>query len=636
MRILERALLALVLLAAPAAAQADERILHFWSDVAVQKDASVDVTETIDVRAENVAINHGIYRDFPTRYKNRIGGRTRIGFTFEGATLDGAPVPASTSAVSNGVRIKLGDPDKTVEVGEHRYLIRYRATREIGFFDKFDEIYWNATGNGWVFPIDDAQVRIHLPSPVKLGERASYTGPQGATGSNAEITDEKPGEIAWRTTQPLGSYEGLTVAVAFPKGVVTPPGPSSRFAAFLADNGPPAVGVLSLLGLIAFFYQAYRRVGRDPKPGTVVPLFSPPDDLTPAGMRYISKMGADNRTFAAALVDMGVRGHIRMVEEDGGWFSKDKTRIDRLESANPLPHEEEEALSRLAMPGESIMMIQKNYQEFGSAKKALEAALKIQYEGKLFKRNAGWAAAGLLLFIAALWVTAMAIALGADAIAPWQIAIVVGSIAVAVLLSFVIHNSSQVGKCLLSLLVIGAVGVASAFGFPAFRDAVEGGAGLPMVIPFLALPLVITCAWWISAPTKEGRAVLDRIAGFKQYLSITERERLDRMTAPEDTPEVFERYLPYAIALGVENRWADRFQGVLAAAAAAPGAQQQGFLWYSGHGNPWDDPTGFVNNVGSTLSSTISSASTAPGSSSGSGGGGSSGGGGGGGGGGGR
>ena len=103
---------------------------------------------------------------------------------------------------------------------------------------------------------------------------------------------------------------------------------------------------------------------------------------------------------------------------------------------------------------------------------------------------------------------------------------------------------------------------------------------------------------WIDAPTREGRAVLDRIAGFKQYLSITERERLDRMHPPQDTPELFERYLPYAIALGVENRWADRFAGVLAAAAAQG---QQGFGWYAGSSSPWDNPDGFADSVGSSL-----------------------------------
>jgi uncharacterized membrane protein len=101
------------------------------------------------------------------------------------------------------------------------------------------------------------------------------------------------------------------------------------------------------------------------------------------------------------------------------------------------------------------------------------------------------------------------------------------------------------------------------------------------------------------------------------------------MTSPKDTPELFERYLPYAIALGIENRWAERFASVLAAAAAQG---QSGLAWYSGPNRPWDNPTGFAESVGSSLSSTISSASTAPGSSSGSGGGGSSGGGGGGGG----
>jgi uncharacterized membrane protein len=167
--------------------------------------------------------------------------------------------------------------------------------------------------------------------------------------------------------------------------------------------------------------------------------------------------------------------------------------------------------------------------------------------------------------------------------------------------------------------------------FPVIPDALKSGNWVPLTLPLIGLPFVISSFWWMSAPTREGRGVLDRIAGFKQYLSITERERLDRMQAPEDTLQLFERYLPYAIALGVENRWADRYTGLLAAAATAPGASQ-GFAWYSGSSSPWNDTGGFVDSIGSSLTSTVSSASTAPGSSSGSGGGGSSGGGGGGGG----
>src|SRR5205823_8977931 len=136
---------------------------------------------------------------------------------------------------------------------------------------------------------DVAEARIRLPEPVKLGQRSVYTGPEGSTASNADVVDEKPGEISFRTTQPLGAYEGLTVAVAFPKGVVAEP---SRAAYWLSDYGPVAVGLFGLLGLVGFYYVAWSRAGRNPRAGTVVPIFPPPDDLTPAGMPYATTMGA--------------------------------------------------------------------------------------------------------------------------------------------------------------------------------------------------------------------------------------------------------------------------------------------------------------------------------------------------------
>ena len=619
----------LLLLAAATPAAAEERIHLFWSDIEVQPDASLTVTETIDVRAEHNSINHGIYRDFPTRYSSRDGRRVKVGFTFQGATLDGQPVPASVTARDNGVRIKIGDPDKYVEIGDHRYTIRYRATRQLGYFKDYDELYWNVTGNGWVFAIDAAEVRIRLPKPARIGQRAAYTGAQGSTASNAAVTEEKPGEIVFRTTQPLDAYQGLTVAIAFPKGVVAAPSQSTLLGWWLADYGPYIIGAISLLGVLGFLFHAWQRAGRDPPAGTVVPIFSPPDDLTPAGMRYLTKFAADNRTFAAALVDMGVRGHIRMVEEEGGWFSKNKTRIERLEGVAPLPADEEAALRNLLSPGETVVMEQKNHAKFSAAKKGLDGVLKDRYENKLFKRNYGWAAAVVVAFVAAMWLTSAAIAAATIDASIWRIGVTLGSLAVAAMLGIALYGSSTVTQFLLGAVALGAAAVAVFTGLPVFTDALNSGWLLPLVIPGLSLPLVLSAFWWISAPTKEGRAVLDRIAGFKQYLSITERERLDRMTPPADTPQLFEKFLPYAIALGVENRWAERFEGVLAAAAAQG---QQGFAWYSGSGNPWRNPTGFANSVGASLASTISSASTAPGSRSGSGGGGFSGGGGGGGG----
>ena len=624
-----RALLAAVLFAAAAPVAAEERITSFTSDVAVQPDSSLEVTETIDIVSEGNAIRHGIYRDFPTHYRGRDGSQVRVGFTFESAVRDGRSEPAEVEPLSNGVRMRIGSADSEVEPGAHRYVIRYRTTRQVGRFPEFDELYWNATGNGWQFPIEVAEARIRLPSPAAFVQYAAYTGPQGSTDRNAQVVSDKPGEIVFRTTWPLGPFEGLTVAAAWPKGVVGEPAESEKMGWWLADYGPPLLGGLGLLALLGFYFVAWQRAGRDPRPGTVVPLFSPPDDLGPAAMRYVVEMGADNRAFAAALVDMGVRGHVRILEQDGGWFSGDERRIERLQGSAPLPVEERAALSKILSPGEIIAMKQANHAKFSSAKKALNDELKKRFEGKLFKRNYGWAAAGLVLFVAVLWSAAAAVALATGAASFNQVGVSVGVVVLTVIFWLAALRTEAVGKCLLVALVF-LFGVASiALGFPLFAQALSTGWWFPLLLPALAAPIVISAFWWISAPTAEGRVVLDHIAGFKRYLSVTERERLDRMTPPEDTPEIFERYLPYAIALGVENRWAERFAAVLAAAAAQA---RQGFTWYSGSSSPWNDVDGFTRSVGSSLASSVSSASTAPGSSSGSGGGGSSGGGGGGGG----
>ena len=512
----------LVLAAFGTPAQADERILRYLSDVQVQRDSSLEVTETIDVRAEHDRINHGIYRDFPIRYRGAHGGQMRVGFAFEGATLDGRPVPASTETIANGVRIKLGDPDTSVDVGEHSYVLHYRTTRQVGRFKGYDELYWNATGNGWIFPIDVAETRIRLPAPARFGQRAAYTGPQGSTASNAEVVEETPGDILFRTTLPLAPYEGLTVAVAFPKGVVGEPAASSRLAQWLGDYGPPLAGLLGLLGLAGFYYVAWRRAGRNPRAGTVVPIFTPPDELSPPAMRFVTQMGTDNRTFAAALVDMGVRGHIRMTEEDGGWFKSDKTRLERLASTTPLPAEEQAALGALVATGDSILMEQENHDKFSAAKSAMEEVLKKNFEGRLFKRNLGWALAGAMLFAAAIWLVAAAVvaATGASSLLP--VGVSLGAFAVAALLLTALHDSSSTGKCLLSMGATAAGAAAAVTAVPVVGQALATGWLLPFLPVVIALPLVISAFWWIAAPTREGRTVLDHIAGFRQYLSIAE------------------------------------------------------------------------------------------------------------------
>ncbi len=627
-------LLAVLALLWPAAASAEERILYYLSDVLVRPDGALEVTETIRLRSERDRIDRGIQRDFPTRYRNRAGSEVRVGFELLGVRRDGRDEPWKTMRKGNGIRIRIGDPEVRLSLGEHVYEIRYRTTRQLGFFDDHDELYWNATGTGWDFPIEVAEARIRLPRPVPFGKRAVYTGPEGATGGNAEIVSEGPGDILFRTTAPLAAQEGLTVAAAWEKGVVDPPAPASAARLWLQDNAPPAAGALGLLCLLAYYFQAWRRAGRDPKAGTLVPIFVPPDGLSAAAMRYITKMSADSRAFAAALVELGVGGHLRLTDEEGGFFKNGKTIIEKKAGRTILAEPEASMKSRLFAEGDSILMDQENHATFSGARDALKAGLKRNYEGRLFVRNLIWAYRGLAVMLAALALPAAAVLLSSpEDLGREDLAAAAGALLLplAALGLYAVSRGPATAKALLLkmlALIVGLVGLVA--GIVTIGNAFETGRVVPMLIPLLGLPVVVTAFGWMAAPTREGRAVLDRIEGFRHYLSVAEEDRLEALHPPDKTPELFERYLPYAIALKVENDWASRFTSVLAAAAASGQTQPMG--WYSGDSDPWSNPGDFADRVGGSLAGTISSASTAPGSSGGSDGGGSSGGGGGGGG----
>ena len=631
-----RALIALALLIAGTAASAEERIHDYHSQIAIAKDGSLDVTETIRVQVDNVAIHHGIYRDFPTRYNGPHGKRMAIGFTLLDTTLDGATEPSTSARPSNGLRVKIGSAERIVPIGEHVYTLHYKATRELGRFDKFDEVYWNVTGNGWIFPIDHVSATITLPSAAAFGQRRIYTGRFGENTGRAQVSGESAGTLSVETNAPLQAGEGLTVAAAFPKGVVDAPSQATRLGWLISDWAPPLVALLGLGGVIGFLFVAWRRAGRDPRAGTVVPIFSPPDGLTPSAMRYLTKRAFDNRGFAAALVDAAVKGHIRLVEAPGGFFKKAERSIERpaeMSATQRLDVPEQVAIDMLVGPGETIEMDTKNHETFAQVIKGLSDTYGKRFEGVAFNRNLGWAFAAVGTAVLALLVTALSIVWaeasgGSTAMTLAPILL----IAVIVVWMALPAMKTAVGCVVHSVLAL-LGGVAVFVTLPAVPMALASGRWLPMLIAAIGIPLALSAFAWIEAPTKSGRAMLDRIAGFKQYLSITERDRLDRMQAPQDSLQLFERFLPYAIALEVENRWADRFTSMLAAASAAA-SQGSGtpFLWYSGSSDPWTDTGGFVGSIGDSLSSAVSSASTAPGSSSGSGGGGFSGGGGGGGG----
>ncbi len=630
------ALVACLLLGTAAAAKNHERITEFRSDVVVQPDGAITVTETIKLVARGQQIKRGILRDFPTTYEGRYGQSIRVGFGVLKVLRDGQAEPFRIERVSNGVRIRIGDKNVFIPHGAHTYTIVYRTTRQIGFFDDFDELYWNVTGSGWTFEIERALATVTLPQGAEVVNWAAYTGRPGEQGRDFETAYNPSGvAMALATTRTLKSGEGFTIAVAFPKGFVAQPSASDEIAFVLEDNAAFAVGLAGLVILLTYFLIVWARVGRDPKGGSIVPEYEPPDGFSPAAARYVAEMGYDDKSFTAAVVSLAVKGYLVIDEDDEGEYTLRKTGDD----ADISPGEA--ALARKLFPGgvRETVLEQSNHKRLKGAQKALRGSLRKDFEKVYFFKNTGYFAPGLLITLVAAGFMAV---LGREPagtgfmmlwLAFWSL----GCYALAINVVIKWRAAASTGSALQG----GGAVFMTLFSVPFFGGWLFG---MGFLIESLSLPAaLVLCAIvfvdigfydLMKAPTRLGRKVMDRIEGFKLYLSVAEQDRMNFHNPPERTPELFEKFLPYALALGVEQAWSEQFDQVLARASQAPGGSGSGYRphWYSGNHFHGGGVTDFAATLGGSFSGAIASSSTSPGSSSGSGGGGFSGGGGGGGG----
>lgn len=444
-------------------------------------------------------------------------------------------------------------------------MIVYKTSRQLGYFGDQDELYWNATGNGWVFPIDKVTAEVNLPKGVPPDKVAaeSYSGSEGSKGTTAEYSiDRQSPRVVFRTTQPLGSYEGLTIVVSWPAGFVQRPSQGAKTVYAMQEGMAWIIGLLGLGLLLAYYVVTWSKVGNDPERGTIVPQWDIPENLSPPAIRFVRRMGFDNKAFASALLDMAVKRYIKIVKEDKTYtIEKDEEAAQGV-----LPTEEQMAADSLFKMGNSIELKNDNHVTIAAALGLLGIDLNNRYAGKYFARNTGYVFPGLGLSALTLWLTA----------------------------------KSSMGPAAAGTLVV------------------------PMLIINILFYRLLRC---ITIP---GRRLLDKVEGLRMYLTIAEQDRLNTLNPPERTPELFEKFLPYALALDVEHQWAESFADILAKAEVD--GHPYSPVWYSG--GSWSEMGSgqFVSSVGDSLAGAISSSSTAPGSSSGSGGGGSSGGGGGGGG----
>jgi hypothetical protein len=633
------AVLGLLAGALPAGAQS-ERILNFKSVVVVHPDASMTVTEYITVKATGREIKEGIVRDLPTTFSDQLGRTVTVGSEVLAVLRDGQTEPYHIQSAAKEFKIYIGQKKGFLRPGVYTYTIKYRVDK-LGFLSEYDELVWNVTGNGWPFPIDRVEAVVQLPPGARIRRSAAYTYEM-----RRHDVKVKKGErdIVFTTTRRgLAPREGLTIhlawrkgavawpkdaAVAWPKDVVHEPSGQGKAAFFLPENLlPMTVGSVCLSLLLGFYLYTWRRVGRDPAPGTIIPLFSPPRGLSPAAVRFVSRMGFDDKTFAVALVDMAVKGAVQIQEDCSDYyqFLQDAaqagvaaadigeggcvyTLVRRDAPRAPLSRGEQRIAARLFIGGGSIKLVYENHTRIKSAIDALKRNLKTELEKIYVATNLSKLAAGIgITFLGAALVALMSQDISREF---WRFMFM---IIWAVGCYFLAVTTYRKWRAL-----------SSGFGLDKFLAALGRTFALLLLIFFgrIAVSFSPTGPAWVipaamgflnalfyqllKAPTLSGRKIMDQIEGFKLFLSVAK------------TPELFEKYLPYALALDVENAWSEQLAAVLV--PAGPETQPYTPVWYSGPS--WDGfhASRFADSLGSSFVGAISSSASPPDSSSGSGG----------------
>ncbi len=554
------------LMMAPLAAVADEQINLFDVTIEVQTDGDVRITEKIEVTAEGNQIRRGIFRDLP-RYYSFGGRRFRYDYDVISVMRDGRREPYAREGVGNAVRIRIGDADRFLDPDIYTYEIEYLVKNQIRYGEDQDEIYWNATGTYWNFPIVRARAHVVLPDGARTTQTAAYTGRLGADGQDYRHT-RNGATHTFEVTRVLEQNEGLTVAVAMEKGIIDPPSLADETGYLWQRYGALAILMLSTFGVGAVSMRNFDRVGRDPPKPPVYPIYEPPENLSPAATHYVYNRGTgSNDALIATLMNLAVKGRLTIDAT-----SKKSTTLTRAAGASQSEADAGVAFDELALErslfasGDTKELGGKYDSGFTKAYMKFKKAHASKFGSRYFRWNIGYTIIAVLL-------SGAGVVLAALQAVEWTIW----------------HTAFLVALAALNLLFM----------------------------------------YLMPAPTKLGQNVRTEIEGFKLYMDTAEKLQLNASKVGDEMPmmskERYEKFLPYAVALGVEKPWTKYFEKVLPDQAADYHPQ-----W--GHVGSYRSIGDMNKGIMDSMSSGVTSALPQSSSSSGSGGGGFSGGGGGGGG----
>jgi uncharacterized membrane protein len=545
------AVLALLLLtAAPATAQRTLVIERFDSTIEVSADGSIRVEEHIVPRFTGTW--NGIFRTIPIEYRSPQGLNYTLRLSIESVTDDeGRSLKYESSRERHYRKLKIWVPGATNTTKTVK--VTYSVSNGLRFFDEHDELYWNVTGDEWEIPIESASAQVTLPAGVSGVRATAFRGAYGST-EQSDVTIEESG-VSVKTTRGLGMREGLTVVVGWNPGVVHRPTTTERTVDAVYSNMPLAIPPLVFFGM----FRLWRRRGRDPELSPITTQYEPPVTMTPAELGTLIDGKPDMRDITSTIVDLAVRGYLHITETKdehlfGLFSSKDYTftlKKTRNEWTSLKPHERD-LLDALFSGDTSVTLSDlknKFYKHLPGLRNGLYGNLVSDgfYSGRPDR----------------------------------------------------VRSMYVVGGVVFGLLV--------GFGSAMFMAWLGMQPAAGIIAGILSGLIVVMFGWFMPSRTVQGTRQLEKVLGFREFLSRVEGDRLDRMVK---TPEMFEKFLPFAMALGVEDNWAKAFEGIY----------KEPPSWYTGPGGVHTfRPSTFANNLGVLSTQAASVMASAPRSSGGSG-----------------
>jgi hypothetical protein len=588
-----------------AASSGGEQIDSYRVNLAVRRDGSMHVSETIAYDFASSPDKHGILREIPIEVNDdsvKKGYDRVYPISNIKVTSPTGPHGELDTKVGKQAVLQIGNGKDEVS-GQITYVISYDLKGVVNTFSNHQEVFWNAVGTEWEVPIGSAQATV--TGPAGITQLACFDGPQGST-QNCPESIGPNGAGSVRAAAALGEHQGLTVVASFPSGTFTQTAPilKRRWSVQRAFSANPftiggAVALLALLGgwVIALVSRRGRderflgltpglepglgqdaAVGRVPLRGgdPVAVQFTPPAGLRPGEVGTLIDEKADVVDVTATIVDLAVRGWFTIEEIDKpGRFQAGDWQLNEIQpppSGEGLTDYETRLLNSLFESGSPVKLSSLR-QHFASDFKKTQALLYDDVTGRgWFRGNpssvrARWAGLGLLF----------------------------------------------------TLVGAGAT-------FLLARFTTFGLGGIAVLLPGL---LLLALSGRMPARTAKGTAARTQALGFRLYLTTAEADQIRF----EEGQDIFSRYLPYAIVFGVAERWAGIF-----AELARRGVDVVTPTWYFGTGYLYGaafDYAAFgssLDSFSSTAASTISAPTPSSSGASGFGGGGFSGGGGGGGG----